>query len=79
MGVLSAYTEEQEKIANFPFRKTSRVLILSVFLGSFGGERFYLGDVAKGVLKYITFGGLGIWWVIDILNAKKRCRDYNCK
>ena len=80
LSVLSACTEEQEKIiANFPFRKPSTVLILSVLLGSLGVDRFYLGDIAKGILKYITFGGLGIWWVIDILNAKKRCRDYNCK
>ena len=80
LNVLSDCTEEQEKtIANFPFRKPKTVLILSVLLGSLGVDRFYLGDIAKGILKYITFGGLGIWWVIDILNAKKRCRDYNCK
>lgn len=80
LNVLSDCTEEQKKtIANFPFRKPTTVLILSVLLGSLGVDRFYLGDIAKGILKYITFGGLGIWWVIDILNAKKRCRDYNCK
>lgn len=48
LNVLSSCTEEQENIiANFPYRKPSTVLILSVLLGSLGVDRFYLGDIAK--------------------------------
>ena len=42
-------------------------IILSVFVGSLGVDRFYLGYVPTGVLKLITFGGLGIWWLIDLI------------
>jgi TM2 domain-containing membrane protein YozV len=42
-------------------------LLLSIFLGEFGIDRFYLGKIGTGILKLITFGGFGIWWAIDII------------
>ena len=40
-------------------------LILSIFLGELGIDRFYLGYT--GILKLITCGGFGIWWLIDLI------------
>ncbi|MFJ2619117.1 TM2 domain-containing protein [Glutamicibacter sp. NPDC087344] len=41
--------------------------LLSWFLGGLGIDRFYLGKVGTGILKLVTFGGLGIWALIDII------------
>ncbi|MFZ9088310.1 MAG: TM2 domain-containing protein [Pontimonas sp.] len=51
-------------------------LLLSIFVGVFGIDRFYLGKVGTGVLKLLTFGGFTIWAIIDIiLIALKRLDD----
>ncbi len=42
-------------------------LLLSIFLGWLGIDRFYLGKIGTGILKLITFGGFGIWWLIDLI------------
>lgn len=53
-------------------------LVLSIFVGEFGIDRFYLGKIGTGILKLVTLGGLGIWWIIDIiLIATGDMRDKN--
>lgn len=42
-------------------------LILSILLGCFGVDRFYMEYIWQGILKLVTLGGLGIWWLIDLI------------
>lgn len=43
------------------------VSICSITLGGFGADRFYLGQWREGLGKLFSFGGLGIWTLIDVL------------
>ncbi len=42
--------------------------LLSLFLGVFGADRFYLEEVGMGLFKLLTAGGLGVWYVIDLIS-----------
>jgi TM2 domain-containing membrane protein YozV len=33
----------------------------------FGAHRFYAGKVGTGLLQLFTFGGFGIWWLVDMI------------
>ena len=47
-------------------------LVLSILFGGLGVDRFMMGKIGTGILKLITLGGLGVWWLIDwILIASK--------
>lgn len=47
--------------------KWSTALIISLTLGGFGADRFYLGHWQEGIGKLFSFGGLGVWTIIDVL------------
>ena len=41
--------------------------LLSLLVGVFGVDRFYLGKVGTGILKLVTAGGAGIWVLVDLI------------
>jgi uncharacterized membrane protein YvbJ len=43
--------------------------LLAWYLGWLGVHRFYLGKIGTGILMLVTFGGLGIWVIIDFIVA----------
>ncbi len=42
-------------------------LLMSIFFGTLGIDRFMMGHIWLGILKLITAGFGGIWWIIDII------------
>ena len=48
------------------------ILIISFLAGYFGLDRFYRGQVAWGVLKLVTCGGMGVWYLVDVAIAAYR-------
>jgi hypothetical protein len=58
--------------SNLPAVLGSEKRILPAFLlcamfGMFGAHRFYVGKIGTGILQLVTLGGLGIWWLVDII------------
>lgn len=45
----------------------STSLLLSITVGGFGVDRFYLGHWQIGLGKLFSFGGLGVWTLVDIV------------
>jgi TM2 domain-containing membrane protein YozV len=36
-------------------------------LGGLGVHRFYAGKMGTGILMLLTFGGFGIWTIVDFI------------
>ncbi len=53
--------------AESPDKEYVVAVLLSYAFGGFGVDRFYLGKVGTGIAKLLTFGGLGIWALIDFI------------
>ena len=75
--VSTGYAYQAKQIPGvFSSKSYVTALLLSFFFGVFGVDRFYLGHVGVGLGKLFTFGGLGIWALIDfILIATKNIKD----
>jgi len=70
MDAIITYTDE-------PSDKSRGVaLALAAILGLFGGHRFYVGKTGTGILMAVTVGGVGLWYLYDlILVASGSFRD----
>ena len=58
--------------ANKEWQRQLIILIISFLAGYFGIDRFYRGQILWGVIKMLTLGGGGIWYLVDIAIAAYR-------
>lgn len=55
------------------------MLLVSLFGGGLGIDRFMIGDTGLGVAKLLTCGGFGIWSIIDWFMIMGKTREKNFK
>jgi len=65
-------------ISSVEMKDPMTLLLISIFLGSLGVDRFMLGQVGLGIVKLLTLGLCGIWTVIDwfIIQGKAKERNF---
>ena len=66
------FTDKYNRPLNHPpvmggNRRWTTTAFLCLFLGWLGVHRFYTGHVVSGIFQLLTFGGFGIWWLIDLI------------
>ncbi len=62
-----------------PDREYNWLLIMSIVFGLIGADHFYLRSPKTGLLKLLTFGGFGLWWIWDmaqLLTERQRVLSY---
>ena len=43
------------------------LFLLTFFVGVLGVQRFYVGKIGTGFLMLLTLGGLGVWFLVDLI------------
>jgi len=73
---MNATTAEQPPSLKAPeFYPT---FFLCLFLGVFGAHRFYTGRIKSGIAQLVTFGGCGLWALVDtVIVLLGKFRDKN--
>ena len=64
-------------ISSVEFKDPTTILLISLFLGTFGVDRFMLGETGMGVLKLLTCGLCGILTIIDWFSVQNKARELN--
>jgi len=67
MPLPDAYMAPESSGPEFSERSRGVALALGFFGGFFGLHRFYVGKTGTGVAMIVTIGGLGIWWLYDMV------------
>ena len=55
------------------------ILIISLFLGGLGIDRFVLGQTVLGLIKLFTLAGCGLWWFIDLFLIMGATKNINAE
>jgi hypothetical protein len=77
---LAGTSENKEaKLQILQFKDPSITLIISIFLGSLGIDRFFIGDIGLGIGKLVTIGGIGIWTIVDWFLIQRATKEKNLK
>jgi TM2 domain-containing membrane protein YozV len=75
---MTAHLDDNKKmIFNQQYMSEKKDSGITIILALFCFDRFWLGDIGLGIIKYLTAGGCGIWWLIDLFTAKSRTDAYN--
>lgn len=73
-------TMDEEKfslIQAVELKDPTTLLLVSIFLGVLGIDRFMLGDTGMGILKLLTGGCCGILTIIDWFSISKKTKEAN--
>jgi len=64
-------------LSSVELKDPTTLLLVSLFIGGLGVDRFMLGDVGMGVLKLLTGGLCGILTIIDWFTVSKKAKELN--
>lgn len=64
-------------VSSVEFKDPTTLLLVSIFLGSLGIDRFMLGETGVGILKLLTGGVCGILTIVDWFSVQKKAKEIN--
>lgn len=75
--LLAADESKFTMISAVELKDPTVILLISIFLGYLGIDRFMLGDIGLGILKLLTGGCCGILTIIDWFTVSQKAKEIN--
>lgn len=75
--LMAADDNKMVMLSGVEMKDPTTILLVSIFLGSLGIDRFMLGENGMGILKLLTGGCCGILTIIDWFTVQKKAKDAN--
>ena len=75
--LLSLDDEKFSQVSMMELKDPTTILLVSIFLGVLGVDRFMIGDIGIGILKLLTAGCCGILTIIDWFTISKKTKELN--
>lgn len=75
--LLAMDDEKFMQLTYVELKDPTTILLISIFLGQLGIDRFLIGDVGMGILKLLTFGLCGILTIIDWFTISNETKELN--
>lgn len=75
--LMAADDNKMVMLSGVEMKDPTTILLVSIFLGSLGIDRFMLGETGMGILKLLTGGCCGILTIIDWFTVQKKAKDAN--
>ena len=65
------FDSQKEKLLNSSTTTSTTdwltLFLITFFVGVLGVHRFYVGKIGTGFLMLLTLGGLGVWFLVDLI------------
>ena len=75
--LLEADESKFNLVSSVEFKDPTTLLLVSIFVGVLGIDRFMLGEIGMGVLKLLTGGVCGVLAIVDWFTIQKKARELN--
>lgn len=75
--LLEADENKFQMVSAVEFKDSTTLLLVSIFLGGLGIDRFMLGETGMGILKLLTAGCCGVLTIIDWFSVQKKAKELN--
>lgn len=75
--LLAADESKFNLVSAVEYKDPTTILLVSIFLGVLGIDRFMLGETGMGILKLLTCGVCGVLTIIDWFSVQKKAKELN--
>ena len=75
--LLAVDEQRFQMVSMIELKDPTTILLVSIFLGALGIDRFMLGETGMGILKLLTLGCFGILTIVDWFTVQKKARELN--